>query len=29
MREGISDMNCMSDEYLVEESQQEYVDRLL
>ena len=25
MSEGVSDMHCMSDEYLVEELQQEYV----
>ena len=25
MREGISDMHCMNDEYLVEELQEEYV----
>ena len=28
MRDGISDMHCMSDAYLAEELQQEYVDKM-
>ena len=28
MRDGVSDMHCMSDAYLVEELKQEYTDKL-
>ena len=28
MRDGISDMHCMSDAYLAEELQQEYADKM-
>ena len=27
IREGVSDMHCMSDEYLAEELEQEYVEK--
>ena len=27
MRDGVSDMHCMSDEYLAEELEQEYADK--
>lgn len=29
MREGVSDMHCMSDDYLAEELQQEYVEKCI
>ena len=29
MREGVSDMHCMSDDYLAEELQQEYAENCL
>ena len=28
MREGVSDMHCMSDEYLADELEQEYADKM-
>ena len=29
MRDGVSDMHCMSDDYLAEELQQEYVEKCI